>query len=82
MHLQVSGVNRTEAVDGLSADKIHFSQQYDGSFFLSDEPVCIVDEGVMRKHGWETGDKIQLTMYYYDASSELFKSEAWKVLRE
>ena len=77
VHLQVSGVNRTEAVDGLSADKIHFSQQYDESFFLSDEPVCIVDEGVMRKHGWETGDKIQLTMYYYDASSELFKMELY-----
>ena len=77
VHLQVSGVNRTEAVDGLSVDKIQFSQQYDESVFTSDRPVCIVDESVMRKHGWETGDKIQLTMYYYNASSELFKLEAF-----
>ena len=76
-HLQVCGVNRVEAVDGLSAEKIHFSQEYDGSFFSSDIPACIVEEGVMRKHGWETGDKIQLTMYYYNASSELFKLEAF-----
>lgn len=77
VHLQVSGVNRTEAVDGLSADKIHFGQQYDESVFASDEPVCIVEESVMRKHGWEIGDKIQLTMYYYNASSELFKMELY-----
>ena len=76
-HLQVCGVNRTETVDGLSVDKIQFSQQYDESVFTSDRPVCIVDESVMRKHGWETGDKIQLTMYYYNASSELFKLEAF-----
>ena len=76
-HLQVCGVNRVEAVDGLSAEKIHFSQEYDGSFFSSDSPACIVEEGVMRKHGWETGDKIQLTMYYYNASSELFKMELY-----
>lgn len=77
VHLQVSGINRTEAVDGLSADKIHFGQQYDESVFASDEPVCIVNESVMRKHGWEIGDKIQLTMYYYNASSELFKMELY-----
>lgn len=77
VHLQVSGVNRTEAVDGLSADKIHFNQQYDESVFASDRPVCIVEESEMRKHGWETGDKIQLTMYYYNASSELFKMELY-----
>lgn len=77
VHLQVSGVNRMEAVDGLSADKIHFSPQYDESFFSSDRPVCIVDESVMRKHGWKTGDKIQLTMYYYSSASELFKLELY-----
>lgn len=77
VHLQVSGVNRAEAVDGLSADKIHFSQQYDKSFFASDRPVCIVDESVMRKRGWEIGDKIQLTMYYYSSASELFKLELY-----
>lgn len=77
VHLQVSGVNRTEAVESLSADKIHFGQQYDESFFTSDRPVCIVEESVMRKHGWEIGDKIQLTMYYYNASSELFKMEVY-----
>lgn len=77
VHLQVSGINRTEAVDGLSAEKIHFGQQYDESVFASDRPVCIVEESVMRKHGWETGDKIQLTMYYYNASSELFKMELY-----
>ena len=76
-HLQVCGVNRTETVDGLSVDKIQFSQQYDESVFTSDRPVCIVEESEMRKRGWETGDKIQLTMYYYNASSELFKLEAF-----
>lgn len=77
VHLQVSGINRTEAVEGLSAEKIHFGQQYDESVFASDRLVCIVEERVMRKHGWETGDKIQLTMYYYNASSELFKMELY-----
>lgn len=75
VHLQVSGVNRTDAVDGLSAEKIHFSQEYEEDFFGSERPVCIVDENVMRQHGWENGDRIQLTMYYYSSASELFKLE-------
>lgn len=29
------------------------------------------------KHGWKTGDKIQLTMYYYSSASELFKLELY-----
>lgn len=77
VHLQVSGVNRTEVVDGLSAEKIHFGKKYDESFFASDSLVCIVDESVMRKYGWETGDKIELTMYYYSSASELFKLELY-----
>lgn len=77
VHLQVSGVNRIEAADGLSVEKIHFNEEYEEDFFVSDRPVCIVDESVMRKHGWENGDRVQLTMYYYSSASELFKLELY-----
>ncbi len=73
LNLHVAGVNRAEAVDGLQEDMIHMEPERRDAFFGSEERACIVSEKVMRRQGWEVGDTVTLTFYYYNADSALMK---------
>lgn len=73
LNLHVGGVNRAEAVDGLEADMIHMDKEEQDAFFASKERACIVSEKVMRRQGWEVGDEVVLTFYFYNADSALMK---------
>ncbi len=41
----------------------------------SDRMECIVNENVLKKRGWQIGDRITLKCYYYDPASEVHKIE-------
>ena len=61
LNLHVAGVNRVEAVDGLTEEMIHMEAEELNSFFASEDRECIVSEKVMRRQNWEVGDTVTLT---------------------
>lgn len=69
INLYVDGANRTEAVPGLSEDKIHLNGRTSEDFFSSDKLECLVSEPVMEKRGWKVGDKILLNFFYFIADN-------------
>ena len=77
LNLHVAGVNRVEAVDGLTEEMIHMEAEELNSFFASEDRECIVSEKVMRRQNWEVGDTVTLTFYYYNADSALMKLDVF-----
>lgn len=75
LHLYVVGANNAKAVGELTNDMISMDPALVDDFFASDRMECIVNEKVLKKRGWEIGDRIILKCYYYDASSEFHKLE-------
>lgn len=77
LNLHVAGVNRVEAVDGLTEEMIHMEAEEQNAFFASEDRVCIVSEKIMRRQNWEVGDTVTLTFYYYNADSALMKLDVF-----
>lgn len=77
LNLHVAGVNRVEAVDGLTEEMIHMEVEEQNAFFASEDRVCIVSEKIMRRQNWEVGDTVTLTFYYYNADSALMKLDVF-----
>ena len=75
LHLYVVGANNAKAVGELTNDMISMEPEAVDDFFASDRMECIVSEKVLKRRGWEIGDRIILKCYYYDASSEFHKLE-------
>lgn len=75
LHLYVVGANNAKAVGELTNDMISMDPALVDDFFASDRMECIVNEKVLKKRGWEIGDRIILKCYYYDASSEFHRLE-------
>lgn len=75
LNLYVVGANRAEAVGELTDDMISMDGQNADELLSSDRMECIVNENVLKKHGWKIGDSIMLKCYYYDPASEFNKVE-------
>lgn len=75
LNLYVVGANRAAAVGELTDDMIEMDGQSADELLSSDKMECIVNENVLKKRGWEIGDKIILKCYYYDPASEFNKVE-------
>lgn len=75
LNLYVVGANKTEAVGELTDDMISMDAQSVDEMLSSDRMECIVNENVLKKRGWEIGDRITLKCYYYDPASEFSKIE-------
>lgn len=75
LNLYVAGANKAEAVGELTNDMISMGSKSVDDFFASDRMECIVNENVLKKRGWQIGDKIILKCYYYDPASEFHKVE-------
>lgn len=65
INLWVHGANRTEAVPGLTEDKLHLEEGTSKDFFSSDRLECIVNDQTCWRRGWKTGDKILLNFFYF-----------------
>lgn len=75
LHLHVVGANCVEAVGEMTDDMFSMDAQSVDELLASDRMACIVNENVLKKRGWEIGDRITLKCYYYDPASELHKIE-------
>lgn len=75
LNLYVVGANNTNAVGKLTDDMISMNGQNADELLSSDRMECIVNENVLKKHGWKIGDSILLKCYYYDPASEFNKIE-------
>ena len=75
LNLHVVGANSVEAVGEMTDDMFSMDAQSVDELLASDRMECIVNENVLKKRGWEIGDKITLKCYYYDPASELHKIE-------
>lgn len=75
LNLHVVGANNVEAVGEMTDDMFSMDAQSVDELLASDRMECIVNENVLKKRGWEIGDRITLKCYYYDPASELHKIE-------
>lgn len=75
LNLYVVGANRAAAVGELTDDMINMDRESVDELLSSDKKECIVNENVLKKRGWEIGDRIILKCYYYDPASEFNKVE-------
>ncbi len=73
LNLYVVGANDVEAVGEMTADMFSLDEQSLDELLASDRMECIVNEEVLKKRGWEIGDRITLKCYYYDPASEFQK---------
>lgn len=75
LNLHMVGANNVEAVGEMTDDMFSMDAQSVDELLASDRMECIVNENVLKKRGWEIGDRIALKCYYYDPASELHKIE-------
>ena len=73
LNLYVVGANKVEAVGEMTDDMFSLDAQSMDELLASDRMECIVNGNVLRKRGWEIGDRITLKCYYYDPASEFQK---------
>lgn len=73
LNLYVAGANNVAAIGEMTYDMFSLDAQSLDELLASDRMECIVNEKVLKKRGWEIGDKITLKCYYYDPASELYK---------
>lgn len=73
LNLFVVGANRVEAVGELTNDMISMEPEEVDELLMSERMECIVNESVLKKRGWQIGDRIALKCYYYDPASEFNK---------
>lgn len=65
MNISILGANRPEAVDGLSAEDIQYADGWEETFFQSEENVCLASADWMERNQYETGDTVELNLFYY-----------------
>lgn len=75
LNLYVAGANNVEALAEMTDDMFSLDAQCLNELLASDRMECIVNENVLKKRGWEVGDRITLKCYYYDPASEFGKIE-------
>lgn len=62
--LQARGVNSLAGA-GLKPEQVTFSEGISPEFLASDEQMCLIDRSVMEAEGYEIGDRVPFTIYYY-----------------
>lgn len=75
LNLHVVGANNVEAVGEMTDDMFSMDAKSLDELLASDRMECMVNENVLKKRGWEIGDRITLKCYYYDPASEFHKIE-------
>lgn len=78
----VAGLNRAEAIPGLTQEQIHMDAKEQMEFFDTTDKVCIVRDALMEKNRWKVGDVIPLNLirYIYDDKNYEIQSEQLKVV--
>lgn len=75
LNLHVVGANSAAAIGEVTYDMFSMDAESLDELLLSDRMECIVNENVLKKRGWQIGDRITLKCYYYDPASEVHKLE-------
>ncbi len=75
LNLHTVGANSVAAIGEVSYDMFSMDAQSLDELLSSDRMECIVNENVLKKRGWQIGDRITLKCYYYDPASEVHKIE-------
>lgn len=75
LNLHVVGANSAAAIGEVTCDMFSMDAESLDELLLSDRMECIVNENVLKKRGWQIGDRITLKCYYYDPASEVHKLE-------
>lgn len=75
LNLHVVGANSAAVIGEVTYDMFSMDAESLDELLLSDRMECIVNENVLKKRGWQIGDRIILKCYYYDPASEVHKLE-------